>query len=437
MSGRTVISLVIVGCLSRVPAAQEVPAASRYLDAAAGLSVDRAVALAIAEEPSLQALRLDVEAARAARLQAGRRPNPSVAFEQRTEPRGTDAQTAVMVEWPLDLFRTDGRAAVAEREVIVSELAASEQERLLAAAVRTAFGDTAAAIRDLQVLDELVAATRQQLDLLRSRVEDGASPPIERDLVDVEFRRLEADRLLQEGRFESALVELKRLLGLEAHAPLRLRESIEALVRGAAPASAVVVGDDSAARSRADVREADAWVAVAAAKADRAAREGRFDISLFAGYMRMDAGFPQMAIGADGGLAPVRGVFHYVAAGARVMLPLLDRRQGEVAEAHAERTAATARFEAAGLTARSEIAAARARDDRARRAVNVYASGALQLARQNLDVVSQSYDLGAATLFDVLAERRRLLDVERGYTDALRAAWEAQTALRRALGEVR
>ena len=39
------------------------------------------------------------------------------------------------------------------------------------------------------------------------------------------------------------------------------------------------------------------------------------------------------------------------------------------------------------------------------------------------------------TVFDVLAERRRYLDVERAYTEALRAAYEARTALNRALGE--
>ena len=59
------------------------------------------------------------------------------------------------------------------------------------------------------------------------------------------------------------------------------------------------------------------------------------------------------------------------------------------------------------------------------------------LARQNLTVVGQSYELGRVTVFEVLAERRRYLDVERAYTEALRAAYEARTALNRALGERR
>jgi outer membrane protein TolC len=69
--------------------------------------------------------------------------------------------------------------------------------------------------------------------------------------------------------------------------------------------------------------------------------------------------------------------------------------------------------------------------------VALYASGAQTLARQNLTVLGQSYELGRVTVFDVMAERRRYLEVERGYTDALRAAYEARTALNRALGELR
>jgi cobalt-zinc-cadmium efflux system outer membrane protein len=118
-------------------------------------------------------------------------------------------------------------------------------------------------------------------------------------------------------------------------------------------------------------------------------------------------------------------------------IPVFDRNQGEIAVARAERTGAAAAHEAARLAAEAELASARARDERARQAVKLYGDGAQTLARHNLAVVGQSYELGRVTVFDVLAERRRYLDVERAYTEALRAAYEARTALNRALGEVR
>ena len=67
----------------------------------------------------------------------------------------------------------------------------------------------------------------------------------------------------------------------------------------------------------------------------------------------------------------------------------------------------------------------------------MYSSETTALAKQNLRVVAQAFKLGRATVFDVLAEQRRYLDVERTYTNALREAFEARQALARALGEVR
>jgi cobalt-zinc-cadmium efflux system outer membrane protein len=176
-------------------------------------------------------------------------------------------------------------------------------------------------------------------------------------------------------------------------------------------------------------------VTLADARIDQARREGRVDVSLFGSYMRMDAGFPQKGVGAAGSLERVRGQFNYVAAGAMVMLPLFNRSQGQVAAAQAERSGAEARREGTELAARAELAAARARDEAARKAVSLYDSGVRTLARQNLNVVRQTFDLGRATVFDVLTEQRRYLEIEQAYTITLREAWEAGAALKRALGD--
>jgi cobalt-zinc-cadmium efflux system outer membrane protein len=153
--------------------------------------------------------------------------------------------------------------------------------------------------------------------------------------------------------------------------------------------------------------------------------------------MRMDAGFPQEGVNDRGDLERVRGLFHYISGGAMITVPLRNRNQGVIASAQAMRAGAEATLAAVQLTAQADVAAAQARDDYARRAVAVYAEGARTLARQNLDVVTQTYELGRATVFDVLNEQRRYLDLERAYTAALREAYDARTALRRAVGDVR
>ena len=440
MIPRTVLPLLLAALMLPpsvfAQASRETPTAQRFVDPVDGLSLDDAVARALSQEPSLRSARSQIDVAQGMRRQAALRPNPTVSFERREDPAGTDNQTTVGVEWPLDLFRKGPRVASADREVTAVQSAVADRERLLQSEVRARYGEALAAIRDLTILDELVAATRRQHELLRSRVEEGATPPLERNLLDVELRRLEAERLLQIGRTEAAFFELKRILGMRADAALTVRETLEGTVRR--ETGPTQLGDaDAVIDGRADVREAAARVEVADAKIEQVQAEGRFDISLFANYMRMDAGFPQRAFAPNGSLQRVRGLFHYVSGGAMVTVPILNRNQGEITAARAERAGAAAAYEAARLTADAELAVARARDERARQAVNAYSSGAQALARENLNVVSQSYDLGRVTVFDVLTEQRRYLDVERAYTETLRAAYEARTALNRALGGVR
>ena len=437
MNTRMMAALLALCFLPRAAVAQAVvpPQAvtAGFLDPVNGLSLDEAIARALAQEPSLRAARTTVDIARGMQAQAGLRKNLSFSAELRGEPAGSDNQTILSIEWPLDLFRRDGRVTVAERELTAAGLSVADRERLLASDVRARFGEVLAALRDLTVLDELVTAAHRQHDLLRARVEEGASPPLDRDLVAVEARRLDADRLLQLGRAEGAIFELKRVLGMAPTDVLRCKETLDDVVtrESAAPVST------PAAEQRPDVREAQSRVDVSDARIDRATRDGRFDVSLFGGYMRMDSAFPQLGLSLTGTPEPIRGLFHYVTGGATITVPVFNRNQGEIAAARAERAGAVAVHEAARLSAETEIASARAGDQRAQEAVRVYSGEVRTLARQNLGVVRQSYELGRTTIFEVLAEQKRFLEQERAYTETLRMAYEARTALKRAVGETR
>ena len=412
------------------------PSAAQYVDPTTGISIEQAVAMGLAREPDLQAVRTQVEAARGMRQQAGLRPNPTISGMRQEQIRGTDATTSTDIEWPLDLFRRTGRIAIAEREVEVAQLSVADRERLLAAEIRTAYGELAAAVRDVGIAGELVVANRRGYELLRARVEQGASPPLERNIAEVEVRRMESQQVLQAAQADAALIELKRLLGLDPRADLKIRDTLDALVEGPSP---VAVPADLAplVAERSDVREAEARLRLADARIDGARREGRFDLGLVGGFMRMGFSFPQLGFGRSGELEPIEDVFHSFKFGAMVMVPVGNRNQGAIAAARAERAGAEHLRDARALAAQSEVASAVVRDERARQAVAMYSSGVRTLARQNLEVVRETYELGRATLSDVLAEQRRYLDIEMGYTEALRMAFEARTALARALGEVR
>ena len=259
MTARIVLSVLIATLLTAVSTSAQspggqAPLAGRVVDPVNGLSLEQAIARAIEQEPSLRAARSQVEMAQGAKSQVALRPNPSASFEWRDEPGGTDHLATIGVQWPLDLFRRGERTAVADREITVAQLSTSDRERLLTAEVRARYGDVLATIRDLGLLDEIVAATQNQFDLLRSRVEQGASPPLERDLLDVELRRVQADRLLQAGRTEAAVFELKRVLGMKADAPLTVREAFEGLVQRESAGGLPVRDTTTDVEQRTDVR---------------------------------------------------------------------------------------------------------------------------------------------------------------------------------------
>jgi cobalt-zinc-cadmium efflux system outer membrane protein len=404
-------------CLAQVPAA---------------LSLSDSIARALAREPAFAAARSDAASLRGALAQAQLRPNPMLTASRQQEPGGLDNQTSVMVEWPLDLFRKAGRVNVAAQELEAASYRVSDQERLLVADVRQAYGAAAAALRNRALAEELASAAERQYTLVAARVEAGAAPPLERDALAVEARRLDAERLVQSAEADRALFELKRLLDMEPDEPLSLSEPLERLAP-AEPYSARAL--DALVTGRSDVREARANVRAAEARVDLARREGRPDMSLFGSYMRMDAGFPQLGLTAAGTLAPIRDVFHYAAAGTTITLPVLNRRQGEIAAAEARHSSAATLLHRAELRARTDLAAALADDQRAQAALAIYSSNLRTLARQNVDVVRQTYALGRGTVNDVILEERRYLELERAYTDALKRAFDARTALHRAAGD--
>jgi outer membrane protein, heavy metal efflux system len=421
--GKTCAAVTLALCLGSPARAQDEGPGER-------VSLAQAIALALAREPAARAAKADVDVARGLRLQSALRANPTLSFEHREEPGGTDSATDVGVEWPLELFRRAPRVATADATLKVAEHEEANVRQQVVTDVAVAYGEAAAAARQLAITDDILSAATRQLELLRARAAQGATPALDRDVMDVEVRKIQAERAVHAGRSVMALVRLKRSLGMSPGASLTVTQSLEELTsldglgRGASPA-------------RPDVLALEARVRVEEQRLAAARMDGRPDVTVFGSYMRMDTGFPQRGFSGDGVLERVRGQFNYVAAGAMVTVPLWNRQQGNIAAALAARQGAEARVEAARLTAASEVAEARVREEQARAVVKLYEDGIRPLARRNLDTVRETYELGRATVFDVIAEQRRYLDAERAYTDAVAEAYASRVSLRRATGNIR
>jgi len=415
---------VLLGLLIGSRAAPAQPASGQ-------VTVEEAVARALTENPELRAARTEIEAARGRLRQAGLRPNPMLELGGQKNVTGPDNNVNVGFSLPLDLNgRKEGRVGMAEREIEMKQAQVSDRERRLAAEVRMKAGELLAARRNLDVTRNLLETNRKALGLIRERVRRGASPPLDESLLLVEVNRLEASLSILASRVEVLGFQLKLLVGMPPSDPLALQGEFSArpvaLDRSA--------GLERALAGRPDLVIARAEAAMARAKIRKEEAEGRWDASVNVGYMRQDFGFGLNGLTDRGGTRPIQDTFHYVGGGVTITLPVRNRNQGNIAAAEAEAQGADRKREAAELTIRQEVTAAFTQLEAAQRSLEIYTRGVRDVAQRNLEVVRQTYELGRVPFTEVIAEHRRYIDIELGYTDSLKLVYDAHVEIERAVG---
>jgi cobalt-zinc-cadmium efflux system outer membrane protein len=420
--------LILVGVL----AAAQAPDVARGQPATSPseVTVDELIARAITDNPDLRATRAEVDAAIGRLEQAGLRPNPMLELGGQ-KALSPDNNLTIGLTVPLDRGgRKEGRVGVAERELQLKRAQVRDRERRLTADVRMKAGEYLAARRNLGVTDELLLANRDALRLVQDRVREGAIPAIEENLMLVEVNRLGATREVQASRIEISALQLKALAGMAPDAPLVLRGELAApptlLERPEALRRAI--------ETRADLDAGRAEVATATARIKKEQAEGRWDASINFGYQRQDVGFMLNGLTDSGASRPIQDVFHYFGAGVTITLPVRNRNQGNVAAAEAETRAAERRLEFMELMARQEVGAAFTQYEATQRSLQIYERGVRDVARRNLAIVRQTHELGRISLLDVIAEQRRYIDIENGYTEVLKQVYDAAVEIERAVG---
>jgi cobalt-zinc-cadmium efflux system outer membrane protein len=109
-----------------------------------------------------------------------------------------------------------------------------------------------------------------------------------------------------------------------------------------------------------------------------------------------------------------------------------NKNQGNIEAAQAQLEAARNRREFAQNVVLNEVASAYARFLRAREALGVYRDAVHNQAERNLDVIRQTYEVGQRSLIDYVAEQRRFIDIETGYTDVLKEYFDSLVEIERA-----
>ncbi len=400
--------------------------------AAKSLRIEEAVKYGLAGNKGLAADRQQIIEATARLRQAGLKANPMIEGAGQTGINDRGMQNlALGVTLPLEPGRRQRRIDLAGQELnrVIQEVA--DRERLLASEIRMKYAEVIETDRSLALLRQMVGINQQIQMLVRARVEEGSSPKIEENMQTVELRRAETRVEEFEGRKRALTEELKGMLGWPADEELKLVDEFAAVQIGQTRGEMI----ETALRIRPDLVAAISGEAIGEAMIEMARAEGRFDLSIFGelGWQRLR--FDQLGQMADSGtLVPVGMRTGMIRGGVNITLPLRNRNQGNIEAAVAYRGEARLRREFIESIIRREVAAADERRLAAARVLRGFDDELISTQEKSLNILRTSFELGHARLTDLLAEQRRLLDLQMERNSALRDAFVAHIELAKAIG---
>jgi cobalt-zinc-cadmium efflux system outer membrane protein len=398
------------------------------------LTVNDLVQRAIERNRDLLAEGQRVAEARALLRQAGVRLSPTAEFEGATgRPLGTHGEDEYSASYfqPIETAgKRQKRITVGEYGVTVAQAESAARTRHLVYDVKTRIAQARAAEHKTEALERLLVASRASLQLTKARVDEGDAALLEQQLLSTEIGRTEAEKAAFAGRARSAIVELRRVVGLSSDQPISLAND--------PPDDRALVLQDLAVLARnvrPDLKAAIALEAQATAEVSLARAEGVPDLTLSAKYTRRTSTFDNLygftALGIQSALVDRD---HVLTFGVSVPLFAAGRNRGNVDAAVARLSAARLHREYLETTVQSDVEAAYQRLVAARQTVGLFQRDVVDQSARNLDVLRQAYALGQLRLLDVLNEQRRLVDTELVYVDAQTELAEASADLERAVG---
>lgn len=388
--------LAVSSCVSIAQAQTTVP-----VSAGPTFTLERALELAGASAPSIEAASAGIRSADAARSVAGLRPNPSIVAQTENvagsgQYRGLrSAETTAGVELPIELGgKRSARIAVADARSNRAQIAAAGAMADLGLAVTQAYVEAVAAERRLATAREQAAVAAEASRAAQVRVRAGRASPIEEQRADV--LRINADAAAERAARTLAVARanLARRIGQPISGPLDMAWFDR--VGGYGPTvQADPVGTLALAAARADVATADAQV--------RLARSQRVpDITLSASARRLAATDDTAAV-----------------FGVSIPFPVFNNGSAAIAQARAERDQSDAQRRALELEAAQAIAAAEAEVANAATTARTASGPALAAALESARIARIGYREGKFGQLDLLDAERTLSETRAAAIDAL------------------
>ncbi|NNE98632.1 MAG: TolC family protein, partial [Pyrinomonadaceae bacterium] len=215
----------------------------------------------------------------------------------------------------------------------------------------------------------------------------------------------------------------RNAIGLEAVEPLRLKGNFENMLGGV---PSLPIAKEQAVLNRPDLEALRHTLALGNAQLEKSRSEARPDAGVSLGFQRMTRVAPIVSNQNPVELSPNLVGENFLTFGVDLMLPVRNRNQGNIEAAALNIQAAQKRLDFGELSVRREVTSAYARYEYAVRALTIYRAGVRNQAKQNLNVIWQTYEFGDKALLDYIGEERRYLELENALIDAELAVYLAR-----------
>ncbi|NGY04585.1 TolC family protein [Solimonas terrae] len=381
------------------------------------LSLDRAIQLALLDNPELRATTAQLGIAAADVYEAGRLANPllsATSLSAGGEPH-TQLTLGIAVNFT-DLLFLHARTRIAAAQFDSARLTVGNAALALAAEVEAAYRRVAAAEQQAQLQAKLAQAAQTAAALAQRYAAAGNLAP--RDLALEQAAATQAALAADAAGLERQLAraDFSRLLGLGADDDDRWRL--------AEPLALPAAAEDSVD---------DLLKLAMATRLDLAAARRHADaVAQRYGLTRRSRWLGDIEVGAE----RERDYDGSVHGGpsARIALPLFDWGRGRAARGAAELQIAEAEVRARELDVIHEVRAADARVRDARQRVERYRTQLIPAREDVVEQTQRAFNYMLVDVFDLLATRQQADAAYTGYIDALRDYWVARAGLAQAVG---
>jgi len=403
------------------PSAASAPRQDR--PAATQITLEQAIALALANSPSIKAARTQIQQNQAQEITANLRPNPVLSWDSQFIPVfsgdfSTDTlnnlqQFDVGVGYLFERGRKrQNRLQAARDQTAVTAAQVADTERALIFNVAQQFINVLLANSTLRFALDDLRSFQETVNISEERYRAG-------DISEGDYLKIKLQLLQFQTDVSSARVAKVQALG-----------SLRALVGYASlPHDYDCAGDlayqpltaalpdlqAKALAERPDLQAAKKGVKAANSQISLAKADGKVDVNASASFSHVS------------GTSSTSLFFN-------VPLPFFNRNQGEIARTRFALTQAELTAKASEDTVLTDVTNAYEAASSNQDVVKLYVSGYLKEAQDSRDISQYAYKGGAATLLDFLDAERSYRSIELAYRQALAAYMLSLEQLRQAAG---